>query len=130
MSTKTKQRDDHNTVRLPEELTDEMDKLIGTHGFRSRAEIAKEAIRAFLEKYQKEIAQLPRFEHFNMGATGVRISDRKLKRIADIDFKPEGIYCQLDETNDCEHIQFALTVPEIKAIINKHIKEGWNLPDP
>jgi len=40
------------TVRLPKDLADEMDKLIGTHGYRTRAEIAKEAIRKFLFRHQ------------------------------------------------------------------------------
>jgi Arc/MetJ-type ribon-helix-helix transcriptional regulator len=35
-------------VKLPRDLIDEMDQLVGTFGFRSRAEIAKEAIRRLL----------------------------------------------------------------------------------
>lgn len=73
--------------------------------------------------------ELPRFEHFNMGSSGVRITDRKQRVIADIYFKPQGIYCDHDKTDDCEHIDFALTVPEIKDIVRKHRKEGWKLPD-
>jgi len=30
-------------VKLPRDLIQDMDKLVGTHGFRSRVEIAKEA---------------------------------------------------------------------------------------
>ena len=128
MSTKKQQRDDHNTIRLPEDLTDEMDKLIGRHGFRSRAEVAKDAIRNFLEKYQKE-EELPRLEHFNIGENGVRITDRKVRLIADIYFKPQGIFCDLDKTDDCEHIDFALGIPKVQEIIRKHRKEGWKLPE-
>jgi len=40
------------TVRLPKDLAHEMDRLIGTHGYRTRAEIAKEAIRKFLFRHQ------------------------------------------------------------------------------
>jgi len=64
-----------------------------------------------------------------MGVNGVRITDRQLHRIADIRFKPEGIYCELDENDNCKHIEFALTVPEIKEIIRDKRKEGWKLPD-
>ena len=42
---------DHVTVKLPKELVEEMDRLIGKHGFRSRGEITKEAVRDFLRKY-------------------------------------------------------------------------------
>jgi len=38
-------------VSLPRELVDEMDKLVGQYGFRSRAEIAKEAIRQLLLRF-------------------------------------------------------------------------------
>jgi hypothetical protein len=44
-----------------------------------------------------------------------------------IGFKPEGIYCELDESESCGHIEFALTVPEIKEIIRNKRKEGWKL---
>jgi len=37
----------HVTIKIPKELVEEMDKLLGKHGFRSRGEIAKEAIRQF-----------------------------------------------------------------------------------
>ena len=70
-----------------------------------------------------------RFEHFNMEETAVRITDRQLQRIAGIRFKPDGIYCELDERDKCEHIEFALTVPEVKELIREKRKEGWKLPD-
>jgi hypothetical protein len=54
---------------------------------------------------------------------------RQLHRIADIRFKPEGIFCELDENENCKHIEFAFTVPEIKEIIRSKRKEGWKLPD-
>jgi len=72
---------------------------------------------------------MPRYDHFNMGVHGVRITDRQLHRIADIRFRPEGIYCELDESENCGHIEFALTVPEIKEIIRNKRKGGWKLPD-
>ena len=35
-------------IRIPKELKEELDKLLGRFGFRSRAEIVKEAIRRLL----------------------------------------------------------------------------------
>lgn len=46
-----KKKDKYDTIRIPQELAAEMDKLIGDYGFRSRAEIAKEAIRRYLRLY-------------------------------------------------------------------------------
>jgi len=72
---------------------------------------------------------LSSFDHFNVSVHGVRITDRQLHRIADIRFKPKGIYCELDESENCGDIEFALTVPEIKEIIRNKREEGWKLPD-
>ncbi len=125
-----KQREDHNTIRLPENLTNEMDKLIGTRGFTSRAEIAKHAIREFLEKIQVEKPQ-PRFEQINADENGTKILDRKLHEVVNVYIKPKGILCGLDQTNDCEHIKFAIKIPQIEALIKKKRAEGWKieLPD-
>lgn len=43
---------EYTTLRLPTELVDEIDKLVGKHGFTSRAEVAKEAIRKLLQEYK------------------------------------------------------------------------------
>ncbi|MCL2432626.1 MAG: ribbon-helix-helix domain-containing protein [Nitrososphaerota archaeon] len=39
------------TVRIPECYQQEMDKLIEKHGYASRAEIVKTALREFFQKY-------------------------------------------------------------------------------
>jgi len=38
------------TISIPKELADEVDKLVGKHGFSSRAEIVKAAIRKLLSE--------------------------------------------------------------------------------
>ena len=37
------------TVRLPKELVNEIDEIVGTRGYKSRAEFVKEAIRKKLD---------------------------------------------------------------------------------
>lgn len=129
---------DHITIKLPKELVNEMDRLIGALGFRSRGEIAKEAIRQLLSHYKESLAQPqpPPLEHFNISENGVRILDRNLAngysrgRIIDVYFKPEGVWCEHCGTDNCRHIQFALTIPKIREIVWKKREEGWNLPKP
>lgn len=101
-----------------------MDKLIGKHGFRSRGEIAKEAVRELLAKYEKSP-----FEMLNHDVQGVKVIDRKMGRVADIQFKPNGIYRPVCDASYCEHIRFALQQPDIQSIIRKKQKEGWKLPE-
>lgn len=41
------------TLKLPKDLVDEIDKLVGKRGFTSRTDVATEAIRDFLEKFKE-----------------------------------------------------------------------------
>lgn len=129
-----KQREDHNTVRLPESLTKDMDKLIGTKGFTSRAEIAKQAIREYLDR-NPTLIKVERFEHLNQGEV-VRIIEHNTngttRAVADLYFKqPNIIFCDYDKKTDCAHIRFALTIPKIRDTIEKlNKKKGWNIELP
>lgn len=46
----------YTTLKIPQQLADEVDALVGKHGFTSRAEIAKEAIRRLLQEYASKEA--------------------------------------------------------------------------
>ncbi len=127
-----KEEQDFRGVSLKRGLVEEVARFVDTHPeYKSIADFVHEAVRVRMEEIRKSHIEkpLPRFEHFNKGTNGVRITDRKLHRIADISFKPTGIFCELDQSDNCEHIDFALTIPEIQAIIRKKRKEGWKLPE-
>lgn len=116
----------HVTVKIPRDLTDEMDKLIGKHGFRSRGEIAKEAVRRLIEHYTKA-EEPPTLEHFNFKPEGVWILDRSLEppkgRLVMVTFQAHGkTLCELDGEETCRHKDFALELPEVRDLFRK---EGW-----
>jgi len=46
-----KAKNDYTVVKIPKELANEIDGLLGKFGFRTRAELVKEAVRALLQKY-------------------------------------------------------------------------------
>jgi hypothetical protein len=127
---KNKAGSDHITIKLPKELVEEMDRLIGALGFRSRGEIAKEAIRQLLSHYKESLAPpaLPSLEHFNISEHGVRVLDRTLGngvskgRIIDVYFKPDKILCEYCRTDNCRHVEFALSIPKVRKIL---IEKGW-----
>jgi metal-responsive CopG/Arc/MetJ family transcriptional regulator len=48
---------EYTTIRIPKHLSKQIDFLIGKFGFTSRAEIVKQAIRNFLEKYEAEVSK-------------------------------------------------------------------------
>ena len=132
-NSKTKQSD-HVTIKIPTELTKEMDKLKGVMGFRSRGEIAKEAIRQLLSHYKETLTTpeppQPQLEHFNISENGVRILDRTLAngmsrgRIIDVYFKPDKVLCEYCGSDNCKHVEFALKIPKVQKIL---IEKGWEI---
>lgn len=126
----SEEEDNYTTIRIPKELDAEIKQLIGKKGFRSKAEIVKQALRNLLDHYHEmEMRVLPRFEQINCDDKGVKILDRQISRVADIHFRPDGVWCEVDEKDSCQHIDYALSLPDVQRIIKKHIKEGWKLPD-
>jgi hypothetical protein len=122
----------YKNISIKTEFAETIEAFINENpqlGYRSIAAFLEDASRRRLEDLKALQKAYSRFEHFNMGMDGVRIVDRKLKRIADVYFKPEGIWCGLDNKSDCEHIDFALSVPEIQGIIERRRKEDWKLPE-
>jgi hypothetical protein len=124
--------DEYTTVRLPKELMEEIDEIIRQRirGYKSRAEFIKEAIRNRFEelKTAPPMPELPPLEHFNLNELGVRILDRTLAdktsrgRIIDVYFKPDNVWCDYCQSSSCQHVKFALNLPEVLEILHK---KGW-----
>ena len=130
----SKETKDFRGVSLKRELVEQVEAFVKENPqYKNIADFVHEAVRVRMEDIKKIALtpkdKLPRFEHFNIGPDGARILDRQINMIADVYFKFEGIFCDLDKTSNCEHIEFALTVPKIQNIIRKRRKEGWKLPD-
>jgi len=118
-------RKKHVTVKIPIDLIEEVDKLIGKHGFRSRGEIAKEAIRRIIKDYEHTILMpLPRLELVTVDEKGAcmhaKILDRTLQRVVDVNINPKP-WCSFCQAGKCEHIDFALSRRE-KAKEAKQVK--------
>ena len=124
--------DEYTTVRLPKELMEEIDNILkrGVMGYKSRAEFIKEVIREKLKTIPREILEQLPLEHFNLSENGVRILDRSLAnehsrgRIIDVYFKPDKVLCEYCESTRCQHVKFALDLPEVQKIL--HTK-GWKI---
>jgi Arc/MetJ-type ribon-helix-helix transcriptional regulator len=126
--------DEYTTVRLPKELMEEIDEIIrhGVRGYKSRAEFIKEAIRKRFEEVKtlKPTTEAPPLEHFNLDEHGVRVLDRSLAtktsrgRIIDVYFKPDNVWCDYCQSSNCQHVKFALNLPQVQNILNK---KGWKI---
>lgn len=106
-------RKKHVTVKIPIDLIEEMDNLKGKHGFRTRGEIAKEAIRRIIKEYEYTIlVPLPRLELVTVDEKGAlvhaKILDRGLQRVVDVTLNPK-FWCSFCLAEKCEHIDFGLS---------------------
>jgi hypothetical protein len=60
--------------------------------------------------------------HFNLTADGVRVLDPSLHWIVDVHFKPDKAWCSYCESENCNHVKFALGLGEVQKILKK---KGW-----
>jgi len=111
---KKERKDKYSTIRVPQEFATEIDKLIGAHGFTSRAEIVKEAVRQHLQKYED-----PHLSIINHDNKGTKIRDIKLNQIANIQITSKGSYCPVCDASNCEHIRFTLMQSDLIKIKRK-----------
>jgi len=64
-------------------------------------------------------------EHFNLDEHGVRVLDPKIPHwIIDVHFKPHKAWCSYCESENCNHVKFALGLPEVQKILKK---KGWKI---
>lgn len=70
-------------------------------------------------------------EHFNIDEHGIKILDCGLTskysprgRIVDVHFKPNKAWCVYCESEQCRHVEFALSLPLVQNILEK---KGWKI---
>jgi len=68
-------------------------------------------------------ASRPSLEHFNTYEDHATIRDHRLGLYIDLWPRPEGeLWCEHCESTSCDHVEFALSVPEIVKPLEKG---GW-----
>lgn len=113
-----------NKVNIPQEMLDLIDKYLETdmakqRGLTSRSDVAIESIKRFLER-EGMYAPKPRFEHLNAFEDHVKIWDNWLSRTATVYFKEDKVLCDICESDECIHIGFALSIPEVVNALERH----------
>jgi len=118
--------DKYRGVTLQRELIDKIEQYIEDYpeqGYKSIADFVTDAIRRRAEELNV-FKLAPRFEHFNVYEDHATIWDKKLSLAVDVYPREDGtMWCKHCESTDCEHVEFALTVPEI---IKPLEKRGWS----
>jgi hypothetical protein len=73
---------------------------------------------------------LPPFMFLDIAGDVVKIHDLTRRSVVDVQFRGVGVSCRTCDIDNCRHIEYAFTVPEVKKEVWKKIKAGWDLPDP
>ena len=121
--------DDVERIRL-DLAGDEAQKLRWVkknRGFTMNTELIRILI---AEEFKKCGGKLPEpFEQINSDENGVLIHDKKLRKPIHVTFGRSGVKCDYHSTDSCEHVVFALSIPEVQETIGQRRKEGWKLPE-
>lgn len=76
-----------------------------------------------------KIADKNLLDHFNIGENGVKIQDVSLATkysphgfIIDVYFRDGKAICEFDNSDNCKHVKYALSLPLVRKIFKKR---GW-----
>jgi hypothetical protein len=127
-------------MSFPRELVDKIEEYVKTHpdmGYKSLSDFFTDSIREKCDQLkiltpapELPTQALPPMDRFNITEDGVRLIDRTLAngvskgRIIDIYFKPDMVWCEYCESTDCQHVKFALSIPEVQKILRE---KGWKI---
>jgi hypothetical protein len=70
-----------------------------------------------------------RFLFLSMQDNLVKIREFQKHKVHDLYFKHDGVHCSTCNTDMCEHMLYALTLPVVQKEVARKIKAGWNLPE-
>lgn len=117
-------------ILLKGENADKFRRIKNFLGIENDTEVIRVILTWYYHQYEKDLSGPPKtMWHLNLNEHGVIIWDPFLGEGVQILFSPKGIQCEYDEIDDCKHIQFALSQPDIQEVIQERRKEGWKLPD-
>ncbi len=73
----------------------------------------------FLEKY------MPKLSLVSVANDSIIIRDKKARgeRLAEITIINDAIWCQLDRSENCQHIRYVLALPELGKIVKHAIRK-------
>jgi hypothetical protein len=85
-----------------------------------------EVIRHLVTKEYDDLAAKgflkPRFQHINTYEDHAKIADYESRKIVSVYFRDNEAYCDLDDAMDCEHIECALTLDDVREALKAN---GW-----
>ena len=120
--------DRYRGISLQRELVNKIEEYINSHpetGYKSLADFVTDAIRKRCEELKilgPAPPEPPELEHFNVNEDHVTIIDHKMRRIPDVFFRNNRVWCDVCEEEDCRHVRYALKIPKVVKILSEN---GW-----
>ena len=125
-----KEKTEKLNVHLKGDVAEKFNRIKEFLGLEQDTEAIRTLIAWYYREHETDLSGPPKtMWHLNLNGQGVLIWDPWLQKAVQILFTPKGVRCQQDDTNNCKHIQFALSKPDIQEAIHERKKEGWKLPD-
>jgi hypothetical protein len=100
-------------LRIPSDVKKRLFELAENKGVSVNALILT-IVGDWLEKYGG-----PRFKHFNVYQDHITIFDTTLGRLVDIHRRGKKLICEIDKSDECEHVRFCHTLPEVRKLVGK-----------
>lgn len=117
-------------IQLKGESAEKFLRIKDSLGVSNDTEAVRVIISWYFNHFAKDLSGPPKtMWHLNLNDDGVLIWDPFVREAVQICFSPKGIECMHDETDDCKHVQFALSKEDIQEVIREKRKQGWKLPD-
>jgi len=79
-----------------------------------------------MQKYEVFAKYAPMMEKIAVDDNRVVVKDNRKNRIAEVQIKNGELYCMLDEKNDCVHVGFVYSLPEVCKTLYDH---GVKMPN-
>ena len=120
--------DRYRGISLQRALVDKIEEFINNHperGYKSLADFVTDAVRKRCEELKILVPTMPEppeLEHFNVYEDRVTVIDHKRRRIANVFFRNNNVFCDVCETKNCRHIEYVLKLPKVVKILSE---KGW-----
>lgn len=107
-------------VSIPNEIASMIDSIIksGEFEYESRAKIVVDAIKEWLSA-RGYFPLKPRFEHINMSPERIVVKDSRERTMVTIVLRNKQLFCEYDQSTDCDHTRFASLLEGIKKLKRK-----------
>ena len=116
MSSEDKEKGLQIRVELDAKLEERFERIQEVLGIASRADEIRHLIAIFP-------LPPPRFEHINTYEDRITIKDNVLNKNVNVYLREGGlVHCDVCGLNDCQHIDYALSIPQVIRILNAR---GW-----